>query len=190
MINFDKDCIIEAAYRYLYTPQLNAEIGEYVVNDELKGEFIQWEMSTMLFLIDIFGNEHWMVQKFNEFVEKDKNQCKITTVHAFIGILNAFQKYEPNDVDNSEFFLINVFDNFSNFAGQLSKRHNNRASIEIYDEYDVQDLLHAILLLYFDDVRAEEWIPSYAGGNKRMDFLLTKVSQVKNHERDFSLAKL
>lgn len=40
------------------------------------------------------------------------------------------------------------------------------------DEYDVQDLPHALLLLYFDDVRAEEWTPSYAGKSARMDFLL------------------
>ena len=33
-------------------------------------------------------------------------------------------------------------------------------------------LLHALLLLYFDDVRAEEWTPSYAGKSSRMDFLL------------------
>ena len=33
-------------------------------------------------------------------------------------------------------------------------------------------LLHALLLLYFDDIRAEEWTPSYAGKSARMDFLL------------------
>ena len=42
----------------------------------------------------------------------------------------------------------------------------------IEDEYDVQDLLHALLRLYFDDVRPEEWTPSYAGKSARMDFLL------------------
>ncbi len=33
-------------------------------------------------------------------------------------------------------------------------------------------LLHALLLLYFDDIRAEAWTPSYAGKSARMDFLL------------------
>lgn len=45
-------------------------------------------------------------------------------------------------------------------------------TLEINDEYDVQDLLHALLDLYFDDIRAEEWTPSYAGKSSRMDFLL------------------
>lgn len=46
------------------------------------------------------------------------------------------------------------------------------------DEYDVQDLLHAFLRLHFDDVRAEEWTPSYAGSASRMDFLLKKEKVV------------
>jgi REase_DpnII-MboI len=41
-------------------------------------------------------------------------------------------------------------------------------------EYDVQDLLHALLHLYCDDIRTEEWTPSYAGASSRMDFLLKK----------------
>ena len=40
------------------------------------------------------------------------------------------------------------------------------------DEYDVQDLFHALLTIYFEDIRKEEWSPSYAGGASRMDFLL------------------
>ena len=44
--------------------------------------------------------------------------------------------------------------------------------MEITDEYDVQDLLNTILCLHFEDVRPEEWTPSYAGGSNRMDFLL------------------
>ena len=57
-------------------------------------------------------------------------------------------------------------------AKQLRKRHNNRSTIEVNDEYDVQDLLHAILCIYFDDIRPEEPTQSYAGKSSRMDFLL------------------
>ena len=44
--------------------------------------------------------------------------------------------------------------------------------MSIWDEYDVQDLFHAILLLHFDDVRPEEVTPSYAGNSSRVDFFL------------------
>ena len=57
-------------------------------------------------------------------------------------------------------------------ARQLQARHGGRETIRINDEYDVQDLLHAFLRLHFDDVRAEEWTPSYAGRSSRIDFLL------------------
>lgn len=63
-------------------------------------------------------------------------------------------------------------------ARQLRCRYDNRETLTIEDEYDVQDLLHALLLLYFDDVRAEEWTPSYAGKSVRMDFLLKNENVV------------
>ncbi len=57
-------------------------------------------------------------------------------------------------------------------ARQLRARHNNRGTLQVKDEYDVQDLLHSLLVVDFDDIRAEEWTPSYAGKSARMDFLL------------------
>jgi glucan phosphorylase len=57
-------------------------------------------------------------------------------------------------------------------ARQLRERHNERSTLQIEDEYDVQDLLHALLKINFEDVRAEEVCPSYAGGSSRVDFLL------------------
>jgi hypothetical protein len=61
---------------------------------------------------------------------------------------------------------------------QLRQRYGKRAALEINDEYDPQDLLHALLLLFFDDVRPEEFTPSYAGSATRMDFLLKQESIV------------
>jgi hypothetical protein len=61
---------------------------------------------------------------------------------------------------------------FHYVARQLRSRHADRETLSIEDEYDAQDLFHALLKLHFDDVRAEEWVPSYAGGSSRIDFLL------------------
>jgi REase_DpnII-MboI len=55
---------------------------------------------------------------------------------------------------------------------QLGARHDKRPPLLVKDEYDVQDLLHGLLRLHFDDVRPEEVTPSYAGSSARMDFLL------------------
>jgi len=61
---------------------------------------------------------------------------------------------------------------FPVFAHELAKRSRGRPPLEIQDEYDVQFLFLALLRLHFDDVRPEEWTPSYAGSSSRMDFLL------------------
>ncbi|HMF22825.1 MAG TPA: hypothetical protein VKG24_11965 [Pseudolabrys sp.] len=61
---------------------------------------------------------------------------------------------------------------FHRIVRQLKHRHGDRSGFDVQDEYDVQDLLHAILRGLFDDVRSEEYTPSYAGGSSRMDFLL------------------
>jgi REase_DpnII-MboI len=44
--------------------------------------------------------------------------------------------------------------------------------LEITDEYDTQDLFHALLKIFFQNVESEEWTPNYAGGCSRVDFLL------------------
>lgn len=63
---------------------------------------------------------------------------------------------------------------FHAVATQLTSRHQNRHTLTISDEYDVQDLLHALLRLHFEDVRPEESTPSFGGAAARMDFLLKK----------------
>jgi hypothetical protein len=61
---------------------------------------------------------------------------------------------------------------FHAVAVQLRNRRQNRQTLTINDEYDVQDLLNALLRLCFADVRPEEPTPSFGGGASRMDFLL------------------
>lgn len=70
--------------------------------------------------------------------------------------------------------VLRICKRFHLVARQIRNRHNNRPTLEIEDEYDVQDLLHSLLKIYFDDVRPEEWTPSYAGGSSKIDFLLKK----------------
>lgn len=75
---------------------------------------------------------------------------------------------------------------FHLIAKQLRTRHDDRGTLIVEDEHDVQDLLHALLHLYFDDIRPEEWTPSYAGGCSRVDFLLKDekiVLEVKTTRR-------
>lgn len=83
---------------------------------------------------------------------------------------NYVAKIEEEPIDK----IIKLVSRFHLIARQLRYRHDSRKTLDINDEYDVQDLLHALLYLYFDDVRDEEWCPSYAGKSSRQDFLLNK----------------
>ena len=68
--------------------------------------------------------------------------------------------------------LKDILQNFDTFCIQLNRRRQGRAGMAIDDEYDVQDILHAILKLHFKDVSAEVVAPQFAGASSRMDFLL------------------
>ncbi len=77
----------------------------------------------------------------------------------------------PSINDSIELIKL-ISQRFHMFARQMQNRHSNRSTLEFNDEYDVQDAFHAILKLHFDDVRAEEYVPSYAGSSSRIDFLI------------------
>jgi len=77
----------------------------------------------------------------------------------------------------------NICNTFFLVARQLQNRYDNRTTLEVNDEYDVQDLMHALMFIFFDDIRSEEWTPSYAGGSSRMDFLLKREQFVLEVKR-------
>ena len=72
--------------------------------------------------------------------------------------------------------LEKIFSKFHSVAKQLQNRQRSRSPFEINDEYDVQDLLHALLKIDFRDIRAEEYCPSYASTSPRVDFFLKRVN--------------
>jgi hypothetical protein len=75
------------------------------------------------------------------------------------------------------FILERLCSRFHLVAKQLRSRHSHRDTLQVEDEYDVQDLLYALLTLEHDDIKPEEWTPDYAGGSSRKDFLL-KLEQI------------
>lgn len=78
----------------------------------------------------------------------------------------------PRNRQAAQALVRRICERFPVVANTLACRHDNRATLTITDEYDVQDLLETLLKLHFTDVRPEEWTPSYAGNASRMDFLL------------------
>jgi hypothetical protein len=80
------------------------------------------------------------------------------------------------DIHSATARLVQLVDSFHRVVLRLRARHANRPPFLVNDEYDVQDLFAALLETRFEDVRREEWGPSYAGGATRVDFFLKNES--------------
>lgn len=147
-----------SAYIKMRTP---SKIPVYDISVLSRGLDTPPHISVIAYVIAL-STQSYSVKNFEELASRILRQIE----------LKFDNKVIPENSDHNEKILFDILDNFHSFCNQLKNRHNNRASIEITDEYDVQDLLHSILKLHFKDVREEEYTPSYAGSSTRMDFLL------------------
>lgn len=108
-------------------------------------------------------------KSFLESIKDDIEQNPEFWVSRFSKSKKNQSQLEMNSID----IVRKICSRFHIVAKQLKDhRHEDRDTITIKDEYDVQDLLHALLKIFFDDIRPEECTPSYAGGSSRIDFLI------------------
>jgi hypothetical protein len=73
---------------------------------------------------------------------------------------------------------IQVLTNFAHAVKAMTARKHGRPNFEISTEYDVQDLLFAVLRSAFEDAKREEWTPSLAGSAKRIDIVISGIRTV------------
>jgi hypothetical protein len=150
--------------------------------------FTRWNRDTRQILSRAFGSEALQVQEFSgvnyEFHGLTYEGCFQEAFQR--GLRRAVALLESMAAEVEEFGLAPAFgdreppvnrvvtlcNRFHRVAQQLRSRHGGRKTLDVNDEYDVQDLLNALLRIDFQDVRPEECTPSYAGGASRMDFLL------------------
>jgi hypothetical protein len=88
----------------------------------------------------------------------------------------TLQEIKSSDTQGSDAHFVQLADSFHRVVLRLRTRHAERPPFLINDEYDVQDIFAALLETRFEDIRREEWGPSYAGGATRADFLLKNES--------------
>jgi hypothetical protein len=89
--------------------------------------------------------------------------------------------------------IVALGERFRDVERQLKHRHDKRATLEVKDEYDAQDLIRTLLRVFFDDIRAEEWTPSYAGSASRIDFVLPRFGlavELKHARKSLSTKEL
>jgi DpnII restriction endonuclease len=80
----------------------------------------------------------------------------------------------PTAADETDYVAIakRLCERFHAVARQLRLRGEYRQTLNVEDEQDVQDLLHALLRQHFDDIGTDEWTPAYTDGATRTTFLL------------------
>jgi hypothetical protein len=162
------------------------------LNDDAP-DFKKWRRDTEVAIENVFGNQGRQLADFTDvtFFSMDIYASVGDNKRAYLSglddassvlksLLDEIKKFWADDPDQcsvSSSGLTSVYlisERFHTVARQLRKRHGERETLDIGDEYDVQDLFHALLRLFFDDVRPEEYTPSYAGKNSRVDFLIKR----------------
>ena len=159
-------------------------------------DFLAWIAVVDDFISNNYGSNSSAYKLFERFDPQFLNGYE---KHSFdeqhkrlIGALKTCYSIKPQkSLEHfDERYLLNIiFNKFHTVVKQLRIRHDSRDTLDVNDEYDVQDLLHCLLKLHFSDIRKEEWTPSYAGGSSRMDFLLKEeelVIEVKKTRKGLS----
>lgn len=171
MINFEE--LIKQGELLLKNPVIR-DNKKWCLNFKNLEPFFIWEKTSLMYLQSEFPN-HPQTKDFQNHIDADQQRALLTTCQSLLGILKAFSTINPSrqeGIANVELLLTDIFNNFCRFVNQLRRNRHNKREHFINDEYDVQDLLHAVLKLHFDDVRPEVWTPQYAGSSNRMDFLI------------------
>lgn len=165
---FDLDSLIEARYgkAYAHHPKLHSLYS-------LNGYF-------MPFFAD--GASEAKAYSDGDFGRCERSaSTKATLLAAALGAFCTGTLQTANSVGALEFaddrldavkVVLELGYKFLYVERELKHRHGGRATLEVTDEYDSQDLFRALLAIFFADVRPEDVTPSYAGGSARVDFVI------------------
>lgn len=108
--------------------------------------------------LEEMSNQVWKLERFFDKIELLK--VRVDSLQQI-----KLSRYGLDD-------LLRLLLRFHKITQELRNRRSDREPLVIRDEYDVQYILGALLKLYFDDVRVEDYSPSNSGANSRLDFVL------------------
>ena len=84
------------------------------------------------------------------------------------------QVAEPTPDQDPLHLIRKVCLRFHSVVRQLRLRKDYRPTLEVDDDYDLQDLLCALLKVEFDEVATDEWTPPYTEGASRTTLLVNR----------------
>ncbi|BEN12032.1 hypothetical protein SMETP3_25200 [Serratia marcescens] len=164
------------------------------------GKYQNWISRVKKLIEDSYGKESDYYNDFNTVSNSWFSNYK-TLIRSYKPLFDAARDdlahsaVSTNTLQESSALslVLNILNRFPAFVRQLKRRHNGRTPLEVNDEYDVQDMVYALLTLHFNDIRAEEYTPSFAGAASRQDFLLKKekiVIEVKKTRESLGAGKV
>lgn len=164
------------------------------------GKYKNWIARVKKLIEDSYGKQSDYYNDFNS-VNSSWSTNYNTLIRSFKPLFDAARDDLAHSIINTDTpvessalnLVLNILNRFPAFVRQLKRRHNGRAPLEVNDEYDVQDMIYALLTLHFNDIRAEEYTPSFAGAGSRQDFLLKKeriVIEVKKTRESLGAGKV
>ena len=136
-------------------------------------EFKKWHRDTEIAIQKIFGETTRHIADFNrtlyslsgrersapDYIRTEKFQEGLKDVKAILeSLIEEIENYGINRGENNlndinyTGLVSKICNRFHKVARQIRSRHNNRETLSVEDEYDVQDLLHSLLVLEFDDI--------------------------------------
>jgi hypothetical protein len=126
------------------------------------------EPSVHLHLIDPIASPQAQTQETQAILQNPKQTHSIPT--------SGFSSLEPEPHAHAESdpldLVKTICGRFHAVVKQLRLRGEYRATLQVEDEVDVLDLLHALLRIQFHDIDTDEWTPSYSSGALRTTLLL------------------
>lgn len=165
--------------------------GEYVD----ASQYVEWTTNVIVCCAAVFGNDHSFTEQAKQIVHVNRSLSNASRTEQLIATLKSAVRAVVDQTaalvddvpatSDPVAVLKRVFDRFHSVVKQLRVRRKDygdgrtkqpRPTLNVTDEYDVQELLHSLLWLWFDDIRREEWTPSVANASKRIDLILGRES--------------
>lgn len=148
--------------------------------------FVEWELEVRAFLTDAFAtaqiaDDFRAIFRIIEVHYDDDikySQAVFTCVRRTLDFLENLEHtlalYDSQNppMPSALEILDRICSRFDTAVRQLRYRYNKRPTLDVDDEHDLQDLMHSLLKVFFNDIRPEEYSPSFAGAASRIDFLL------------------
>lgn len=157
-----------------------AVIDLYGPNSVHSQRFIDWTPYTMFSYSQSISDYEWEQSKQRAY--KAGAQKTLTEMQNLLEQLELKAEFagrpktlqRPDDIQ----LLLQLCKRLPHAVKVLSRRRKDKKPFDLEDEYDAQDLLHAILRSYFKYSVAENPIPKIGGISSRADFSIEEIGVV------------